>query len=141
MKMLYFPKPSSNFILLTVEFLTAYPPSPSLNLSIPHSSFLIPNSCALARIWRLLLLSFFDDQIRRPTLSIANTRNNYIATLADRLLISHAEKGGKTEQLCKDALATGKPVFTLDSPDNAHLVELGTVPVAAKDPTIFLPRD
>ena len=84
---------------------------------------------------RLLLLSFFDDQIRRPTLGIANTRNNYIATLADRLLIAHAERGGKTEQLCKDALASGKPVFTLDSPDNAHLVELGVIPIAAEDPT------
>ena len=83
---------------------------------------------------RLLLLSFFDDRIRRPTLSIANTRNNYIATLADRLLIAHAEKGSKTEQLCKDALAKGKPVFTLDSPDNAHLVELGAVPIPAEDP-------
>ena len=90
---------------------------------------LIPNSRTLARIWRLLLLSFFDDRIRRPTLSIA--------TLADRLLIAHAEKGGKTEQLCKDALASGKPVFTLDSPGNTHLVELGTVPIATEDPTPF----
>ena len=56
-------------------------------------------------------------------------------TLADRLLIAHAEKGGKTERLCKNALAHGKPVFVLDSPDNAHLLELGAVPVAAEDPT------
>ena len=84
---------------------------------------------------RLLLLSFFDDRIRRPTLSIANTRNNYIATLSDRLLIAYAEKGSKTEQLCKDALASGKPVFTLDSPDNAHLVELGVIPIPAEVPT------
>ena len=84
---------------------------------------------------RLLLLSFFDDRIRRPTLSIANARNNYVAALADRLLIAHAERGGKTEQLCKDALASGKLAFTLDSPDNAHLVELGVVPIAAEDPT------
>ena len=84
---------------------------------------------------RLLLLSFFDDRILRPTLSIANARNNYIATLSDRLLIAHAEKGSKTEQLCKDALANGKPVFTLDSPDNAHLVGLGVIPIAAEDPT------
>ena len=68
---------------------------------------------------RLLLLSFFDDRIRRPTLSIAGTRNGYIAGLADRLLIAYAEKGGKTEQLCRDALAEGKPVFALDSIDNA----------------------
>ena len=52
----------------------------------------------------------------------------------DGLLIAHAEKGGKTEQLYNDALANGNPDFTLDSPDNAHLAELGVVPIAAKDP-------
>ena len=83
---------------------------------------------------RLMLLSFFDDRIRRPTLSIANTRNDYIAALADRLLIAHAEPSGKTEQLCKAAIANGKPVFTLDSPDNANLIELGVVTVPAEDP-------
>jgi len=53
---------------------------------------------------RLLLLSFFDDTIRRPTAAIAAQRNTYVATLADRLLVAHAEKGDKTEALCKDAL-------------------------------------
>ena len=90
---------------------------------------------------RLLLLSFFDDRIRRPTLSIAGKRNDYIATLANSLLIAHAEPDGKTEQLCKAALASGKPVFTLDSPDNAHLIELGLVPVPDEDPTILLGSD
>ena len=83
----------------------------------------------------LLLLSFFDDRIHRPTATISVKRNAYVATLADRLLIAHAEKGSKTEQLCKDALANGKPVFTLDSPDNAHLIELGVTPIAPEDPT------
>ena len=84
---------------------------------------------------RLLFLSFFDDNIRRPTAAIAAERNAHVAALADRLLIAHAEKGGKTEKLCKDALAQGKPVFALDSPDNAHLLELGVVEVKANDPT------
>ena len=82
---------------------------------------------------RLLLLSFFDDNIRRPTADIAATRNAHVAALANRLLVAHAEKGGKTEKLCKDALAQGKPVFALDSPDNAHLLELGAAPVQAED--------
>ena len=81
----------------------------------------------------LLLLSFFDDTIRRPTAAIAAARNDYVATLADRFLIAHAEKGGKTEKLCKDALARGKPVVTLDSRDNGHLVELGVVAVSLDD--------
>ena len=86
---------------------------------------------------RLLLLSFFEDTIRRPTALIAAQRNAYVAALADRLLIAHAERGGKTEALCRDALAQGKPVFTLDSPDNAHLMELGAAPIEAEDPVPF----
>ena len=86
---------------------------------------------------RLLLLSFFDDTVRRPTAAIASQRNAYVAALAERLLIAHAERGGKTEALCRDALAQGKPVFTLDSPDNAHLMELGAAPIAAEDPVPF----
>ena len=86
---------------------------------------------------RLLLLSLFDDAIRRPTVAIASQRHAYVAALAERLLIAHAERGGKTEALCKDALAQGKPVFVLDSPDNAHLMELGATPIAAEDPVPF----
>ena len=54
--------------------------------------------------------------------------------LADRLLVAHAAPGGKIERLCRDALTGGKRVFALDSADNAHLVALGAVPVAADDP-------
>ena len=87
---------------------------------------------------RLLLLSCFDDKLRRPTAAIAAERNAYVAALASRLLIAHAEKGSKTEKLCKDALAQGKPVFALDSPDNAHLIQLGAVPVSVGDVTPLL---
>lgn len=83
---------------------------------------------------RLLLLSFFDDSIRRPTATIASQRNAYVACLAERLFIAHAERGGKTEAMCKDTLAQGKPVFVLDSADNAHLIEVGATTIAAEDP-------
>ena len=86
---------------------------------------------------RLLLLSFFDDNVRRPTAAIAARRNVYVATLASYLLITHAEKGGKIEKLCLEALTEGKPVFTLDSPDNAHLAECGVLSVRADDPMPF----
>jgi predicted Rossmann fold nucleotide-binding protein DprA/Smf involved in DNA uptake len=87
---------------------------------------------------RLLLLSFFDDSIRRPTTDLTARRNSHVAALTDRLLIAYAEKGGKTEKLCKDVLAQGKPAFALDSPDNAHLLQLGVAPVKANDPTPLL---
>ena len=83
---------------------------------------------------RLLLLSFFDEAVRRPTAASAAKRNAFVAALADRLLVAHAAPGGKTERLCRDALAGGKRVFTLESSDNAHLVARGAVPVAADDP-------
>ena len=69
------------------------------------------------------------------TYDLAAQRNAHVAALANRLLIAHAEKGGKTEKLCKDALAQGKPVFALDSPDNTHLLELGAALVQMDDPT------
>lgn len=87
---------------------------------------------------RLLLLSFFDDGVRRATADLAARRNTYVVALADRILIAHAGKGSKTERLCRGALAQGKPVFTLDSPNNAHLVELGAAPVRADDPRPLL---
>ena len=87
---------------------------------------------------RLRLLSFFDDGVRRATADLAAKRNTYVAAIADRILIAHAGKGSKTEGLCRNALARGKPVFTLDSPDNAHLVTLGAVPVQADDPRSLL---
>ena len=99
----------------------------------------------LPRAWRaplddgrLLVLSFFDEAVRRPTAAIAARRNACVAALADRLLVAHAAPGGKTERLCRDALAAGKRVFTLESSDNAQLVARGAVPVAADDPTAWL---
>lgn len=99
----------------------------------------------LPRAWRgpldegrLLVLSFFDEAVRRPTAAIAARRNACVAALADRLLVAHAAPGGKTERLCRDALAAGKRVFTLESPDNAHLIARGAVPVAADDPAACL---
>ena len=87
---------------------------------------------------RLLLLSFFEETIRRPTAAIAARRNACVAALADRLLVAHAAPGGKTERLCRDALVGGKRVFTLESADNAHLVALGAAPLAADDPAACL---
>jgi predicted Rossmann fold nucleotide-binding protein DprA/Smf involved in DNA uptake len=89
---------------------------------------------------RFLLLSFFDESVCRATADLAAKRNAYVAALADRILIAHAERGGKTEELCRDALARGKPVFTLDSPDNAHLIDLGAVPVRADNLSVLAPE-
>ncbi len=87
---------------------------------------------------RLLLLSFFDGSISRATSGSAILRNAYVAALSHCLLIAHAENGGKNEKLCMDILAQDKPVFTLASPDNERLIELGAAPVTADKPMPLL---
>ena len=73
---------------------------------------------------RLLLLSPFPNNIRRPTHQTATKRNALVADLATSLLVPHATPRGKVERLCEDALTHGTPVFTLDSAGTA-LAELG----------------
>ena len=87
---------------------------------------------------RLLLLSTFADTIRRPTAATAARRNACVAALADRILILHAKPGGKTAALCQQALAAAKPVYTLPSPHNAHLIALGAQPISPPDPVALL---
>ena len=61
-------------------------------------------------------------------------RNACVANLAHRILILHAAQGGKTETLCQQALAAAKPVYTLPSPHNAHLIALGAQPISPETP-------
>ncbi len=74
---------------------------------------------------RLLLLSPFTEEERRPTTNRAQERNAVVAALADIIFVAHAAPGGKTERFCKDMLAWKKPVLTLDGHENAHLFSLG----------------
>jgi len=85
---------------------------------------------------RLLLLSFFDDNIRRPTAAIVAERNTCVAAVSDRILVAHAQPNGKTEALCKQALTSRKPVLTLDAPHNAHLMALGASSFSADSPPL-----
>jgi len=79
---------------------------------------------------RLLLLSPFPKTMRRMTKQSAVFRNRFMAALASHVLIVHASPGGKTEQLCKEAVSWGKPVYTLADDANAHLAALGARPGA-----------
>jgi predicted Rossmann fold nucleotide-binding protein DprA/Smf involved in DNA uptake len=80
---------------------------------------------------RLLLLSPFPKKDRRPTTQLAEQRNRFVASLAAEVFVSHAAEGGKTEQLCRDLLAAGKPVSTFDSPANSRLIAMGASPVTS----------
>ena len=74
---------------------------------------------------RLLFVTPFTAEERRPTTNRAQDRNALVAALADIIFVAYAAPGGKTEKFCKEVRAQQKPVLTLDSPENAHLFSLG----------------
>ncbi len=78
---------------------------------------------------RLLILSPFDEKQRRVTEETSVERNRFVAALADAVLVAYAELGGKMEHLCREAVAWGKPLYTLADDANAHLIALGAKPV------------
>ena len=87
---------------------------------------------------RLLLLSTFADTLCRPTTATASHRNACVAALAHRIPVLHAAPGGKTAALRQQALAAAKPVYTLPSPHNTHLITLGAQPISPTAPVALL---
>jgi predicted Rossmann fold nucleotide-binding protein DprA/Smf involved in DNA uptake len=59
---------------------------------------------------RLLILSPFTTNQRRPTTDLALTRNLFVAALADQILVAHAGAGSKTEAFVRQLLTWGKPI-------------------------------
>lgn len=78
---------------------------------------------------RLLLLSPFRANQNRATAELAQTRNEFVAALADIILVIHAHAGSKTGVIALQALNQGKQILTLDSPDNQDLLLAGVQPV------------
>ena len=74
----------------------------------------------------------------QTTAATAARRNACVAALAHHILILHAKPGGNTAALCQQALAAAKPVYTLPSPHNAHLIALGAQPISPPDPVALL---
>jgi predicted Rossmann fold nucleotide-binding protein DprA/Smf involved in DNA uptake len=78
---------------------------------------------------RLLLLSPFAENQRRATTGRAQTRNEFVAALADTVLVAHAAPGGKTNRFCREVLAWGKPLLALENAENTDLLALGVTPI------------
>jgi predicted Rossmann fold nucleotide-binding protein DprA/Smf involved in DNA uptake len=81
---------------------------------------------------RLLLLSQFAERHRRITAELSAQRNRLIADIATEIFVAHAAPGSKTEDLCRDLLAHGRRIFTLDLPCNAAIVALGAQPMTVE---------
>jgi predicted Rossmann fold nucleotide-binding protein DprA/Smf involved in DNA uptake len=78
---------------------------------------------------RVLLLSPFEETVKRPTAQISERRNQFIGALSAAVFVAYAEPGGKTEEFCKEILSAGKPLFTFESTYNATIIEKGAIPV------------
>jgi len=86
---------------------------------------------------RLLVLSAFDGKVKRPKAYMAEARNRLVAALADELFVAHASPGGKTESLCREIAAWGKPLWTVAGPENANLFDLGAKKIGNGDAAHF----
>ena len=78
---------------------------------------------------RVLVLSPFDEKIRRPTTQSSQLRNHFVGALAAAVFVAYAEPGGKTEDFCKEILNAGKSLYTFESTYNGAIVEKGAIPV------------
>ncbi len=74
---------------------------------------------------RLLILSPFPTGQGRISAARAQVRNRFVVSLAERVFVAYAVPAGKTEALCREVIASGKPLFTFDSRHNQNLLSLG----------------
>jgi predicted Rossmann fold nucleotide-binding protein DprA/Smf involved in DNA uptake len=74
---------------------------------------------------RLLLLSFFGEEVRRTTAQQAIFRNDVIAALSNAIFVPHAVKNGKTWKTIQKAFQWRKKVLTIDNDANEDLILSG----------------
>ena len=79
---------------------------------------------------RLLIMSPFPANYRRPTAMLAERRNRLIGSLAGAAFVAFAEAGGKTSRLCAELLAQGKAVYTHELDSTRALITLGAHPAS-----------
>ena len=78
---------------------------------------------------RLLVLSCFEPDIDRVTRETAARRNLFVATLAAKIFVAHAQEGGSSISLCRKVIDWGKPLYTLAAPRNEAVIDLGAIPL------------
>jgi predicted Rossmann fold nucleotide-binding protein DprA/Smf involved in DNA uptake len=85
---------------------------------------------------RMLLLSPFDEHVRRATVRTAQRRNRLVAALAEGVFVAYAAPGGKTEAFCEEILEWGKPLYTFEG--NENLIEMGARVMVSMEESVCL---
>ena len=78
---------------------------------------------------RLLVLSPFAANKERITTRLAVQRNEFVADVADRVLIVYAEPASRTAKLARTILERGTQLLTLPAPENKYLLDIGAEPL------------
>lgn len=74
---------------------------------------------------RVLVLSPFEENVKRPTAETSQRRNHFVGALAAKVFVAYADPGGKTEDFCKSVLRSGKPLYTFRSEYNKAIINIG----------------
>lgn len=78
---------------------------------------------------RLIMVTSFPPTEKRITAETAMIRNRLVVDLATAVVVAHAAPDSKMETLCREILASGKPLYTFDHPANKSLLEAGANPI------------
>ncbi|UOQ72896.1 hypothetical protein [Hymenobacter cellulosilyticus] len=74
---------------------------------------------------RLLFITPFESEVQTVTQDTADIRNLLVAELAEQFFIPYATPQGNLTRLLQSPAAQGKPVLTLDIPENQALLDQG----------------
>lgn len=74
---------------------------------------------------RLLIVTPFNQSVRRASQDTANKRNELMIQLADEIVVAYAQSGGNVERLVIKWLRKGKKVKTFDVSENRALIDAG----------------
>jgi hypothetical protein len=78
---------------------------------------------------RLLILSPFDEKLKRPTVSTSKQRNHLVAMLGRSFLIPYADAGSKTEQLVWEIIESDGKIYSFKIASNEGLIRSGAIPI------------
>lgn len=87
---------------------------------------------------RLLLMSAFDDGHDHITRKSSAERNRLVADMGDILFVPYASQGGMVEEICREAAASGRPVFTFDGDHGASLRAVGAKSIPLSGAAVLL---
>lgn len=83
---------------------------------------------------QLLLVSAYDDSVRRTTVQHAVVRNELVAAIADVVFVPHASPGGKSWSIVATAIERGQRIFTIEDEENNPLLQAGAKTLSSPIP-------